>query len=131
MNRIPNEECASICGLFCGACPAFPDVCHGCFSDYVRECCKNCADHGFLDCAVSHNVTRCYECKEFPCDKLREFSTKPVINGICNHANVIPDSLRMKEVGVSQWIVEKIAEHTCPKCGKLINWFEMNTHNCD
>ena len=58
MNRIPNEECASICGLFCGACPAFPDVCHGCLSDYVRDCCKNCADHGFLDCAVSHNVTR-------------------------------------------------------------------------
>ena len=131
MKRTPNEECASICGLFCGACPAFPDNCHGCFSDFVRECCKNCADHGFFDCATSHSVTRCYECMEFPCDKLKEFSTKPIINGICNHANVIPDSIRMKEVGVSRWISEKIAEHKCPKCGELINWFEMTTHTCD
>ena len=36
----------------------------------VREGCRNCADHGFLDCAISHHVIRCYECEEFPCDKL-------------------------------------------------------------
>ena len=42
MKRIPDETCASICGLFCGACPAFPNECHGCFSDYVREGCKGC-----------------------------------------------------------------------------------------
>ncbi|MBQ8831557.1 MAG: DUF3795 domain-containing protein [Oscillospiraceae bacterium] len=131
MTRIPTEECASICGLFCGACPAFPEECHGCFSDFVRSCCKNCNTHGFLDCAANHGVTRCYECGEFPCDKLKEFSIKPVINGICNHANVIPDSLRMKEIGVSAWVSEKITEHLCPKCGRLINWFEMNTHNCN
>lgn len=131
MKRVPNEECASICGLFCGACPAFPDECNGCFSDFVREQCKNCADHKFLECATKHKVKRCYECKEFPCDKLKEFSAKPVINGICNHANVIKDSLRMKEVGISQWISEKITEHKCLKCGKLLNWFEMTTHTCD
>lgn len=130
MKRIPDEKCASICGLFCGACPSFPDECHGCFSDYVRQGCKNCADHGFLDCAVKHNVLRCYECTEFPCEKLEEFSTKPVINGICNHANVLPDSRRLKEIGVSQWVKEKIEEHKCPKCGELINWFEMNSHIC-
>lgn len=130
MQRVPDEKCASICGLFCGACPSFPDECHGCFSDFVREGCKGCTDHGFLDCAVRHNVTRCYECGEFPCTKLEEFSTKPVIRGICNHANVIPDSLRMKAVGISQWIREKTTEHTCPKCGRLINWFEMGTHIC-
>lgn len=102
MKRIPNEECASICGLFCGACPAFPDECHECFSDFVRDACKNCADHKFFECATKHNITRCYECDEFPCNKLKVFSTKPIINGICNHENVIKDSLRMKEVGVHQ-----------------------------
>ncbi len=40
MKRIPDEKCASICGLFCGACPSFPDECHGCMSDFVREGCK-------------------------------------------------------------------------------------------
>lgn len=130
MQRTPDEKCASICGLFCGACPSFPDECHGCLSEFVREGCKGCTDHGFLDCAIHNNVTRCYECGEFPCTKLKEFSTKPVINGICNHANVISDSLRMQAVGVSQWISEKIVEHKCPKCGRLINWFEMGTHIC-
>lgn len=130
MNRTPDEACASICGLFCGACPAFPQDCHGCLSDFVRDCCKNCSTHGFLDCARSHRVTRCYQCVEFPCEKLREFSTKPVINGICNHADVIPDSLRMKEVGLSRWLEEKTAQHTCPHCGRRITWFEKNTHTC-
>lgn len=131
MKRIPGVECASICGLFCGACPAFPDECHGCFSDFVREPCKNCTKHGFLECSSKHNVTRCYECNEFPCDKLKEFSTKPVINGICNNANVIPDLNQMKEMGVSNWINKKIKEHKCHKCGKLKNWYEIDTHICD
>ena len=130
MKRVPDESCASICGLFCGACPAFPDQCHGCFSDFVREGCRNCESHGFADCAARHQVRRCYECAEFPCQKLREFSTKPVINGICNHAKVIPDSLRMKEIGVPAWIQEKIGEHTCPNCGQLIDWFTRDTHIC-
>ena len=78
MKRIPVEKCASICGLFCGACPSFPDECQGCLSDFVREGCKGCADHGFLDCAVSHHVTRCYECGEFPCAKLKEFESNPL-----------------------------------------------------
>lgn len=128
IKRIPDEKCASICGLFCGTYPSFPDECHGCLSGFVRDGCRNCAKHGFLECATNHKVTRCYECKEFPCNKLKEFSTKPIINGVCNHAKVIPDSLRMKEVGVPQWVKEKIAEHTCPKCDKLLTWFEMPTH---
>ena len=130
MKRIPDENCASICGLFCGACPSFPDECHGCLSDYVRKGCQNCADHGFLDCAVSHGVRRCCECQDFPCEKLREFSTKPVINGICNHASVIPDSLRMREVGIPQWLREKTEQHKCPACGELITWFDMGSHRC-
>lgn len=130
MALVPDERCASICGLFCGACPSFPEECHGCLSDFVRESCKNCARHGFLDCAERHCVTRCYACEEFPCGRLKAFSAGPVIDGICNHANVIPDSVRMREVGVSQWIKEKTAEHTCPSCGKLLNWFEMRTHTC-
>lgn len=40
MKRIPDVECASICGLFCGACPAFPDECHGCFSDLFANLAK-------------------------------------------------------------------------------------------
>lgn len=130
VKRVPGAECASICGLFCGACPSYPDACHGCFSDFVRESCRGCKANGFLACAESHGVIRCYRCSEFPCQKLRDFSKAPVINGICNHADVIPDLQRMGEVGVERWIEEKISQHLCPHCGELINWFEMKTHTC-
>lgn len=130
MKRTPDEQCVAICGLFCGACPAYPEACHGCISDYVREGCRECKN-GFRDCAKAHSVSHCYSCPEFPCERLEEFSKGPIINGICNHANVIPDSMRLKDVGVSQWITEKTAEHKCPNCGELINWFEMTTHTCN
>lgn len=129
MKRIPDEKCAAICGLFCGACPSFPDNCHGCLSDYVRDVCRECK-HGFRDCAKAHNVSHCAQCVDFPCQRLEEFSHGPIINGVCNHANVIPDSVRMKQIGVSRWIDEQTERHLCPKCGQLISWFDMGSHNC-
>ena len=42
MRRAPDEQCAAICGLFCGACPAYLEECHGCMSDYVRDVCREC-----------------------------------------------------------------------------------------
>lgn len=129
MKRVPDEQCAAICGLFCGACPAYPEECHGCLSDYVREGCRECKN-GFRDCIKAHHVRRCYACSEFPCERLNTFSKGPIIHGICNHANVIPDSYRMREVGLAQWIAEQLARHTCPNCGALISWFEMGSHTC-
>ena len=129
MKRVPGEECAAICGLFCGACPAYPDECHGCLSDYDREGCRECKN-GFRDCVKAHHVSHCYACSGFPCERLDTFSKAPIINGICNHANVIPDSLRMGEVGLTQWVAEQLTRHTCPKCGELISWFDMKSHTC-
>lgn len=129
MKRVPDEQCIAICGLFCGACPAYPETCHGCMSDYVREGCRECKN-GFRDCVKVHNVHHCYACTEFPCERLDTFSQGPIINGVCNHANVIPDSYRLREVGTAQWIAEQLVRHTCPKCGELISWFDMESHTC-
>ena len=129
MKRIPDEKCVSICGLFCGACPSYPDDCHGCLSDYLRESCKECKN-GFRDCAGTHNVTRCCDCPQFPCGRLDAFSKGPVIDGVNNHANVLADISRQRKIGVTQWLSEKMAQHTCPKCGELITWYEMGSHNC-
>ncbi len=129
MKRIPDEKCASVCGLFCGACPSFPEECHGCLSDYVREGCRECKN-GFRKCASNHTVARCCERIEFPCQKLEKFSKYPVINGICNHANVISDLKRMKDIGILSCLKEQVDEFTCPECGELISWFDRNSHVC-
>ncbi|MEG2453598.1 MAG: DUF3795 domain-containing protein [Clostridia bacterium] len=121
----PNEDCAAICGLFCGTCPSFiKNSCGGCLS---KNCCCDCFN-GFKDCASENNVTRCYDCGKFPCEKLKDFSTRHIENGICHHKNVIKDLQEMKDVGVDLWVEKQTVAHTCKKCGRLIAW---NKKECD
>lgn len=123
---IPNKNTAAVCGLFCGTCPSYiENKCGGCLSD---NCCCDCFN-GFKDCALEHKVTRCYECTLFPCDNLREFSTKHIVKGICHHMNVIKDLQAMKDDGVDNWVAEQTAKHTCQKCGKMIAWCKKKC-NC-
>ena len=104
--RIPDENAAGICGLFCGTCPDYPDNCHGCYSDKVRS-----------------------NCVEFPCRRLVEFSKVHIVNGICHHENIIRDLNEMKAVGVANWVAEQTSAHTCPQCGELMWWCEK-PHVC-
>lgn len=126
---VPDEKTAAICGLFCGICPFYPEQCHGCLSDKLTAHCVTCPN-GFRDCAAEHGVIRCYECEGFPCGRLQEFSRHHIENGICHHAEVIPDLQRMKRDGVATWVEEKTREYTCPRCGELIYWMEKNSHQC-
>ncbi len=122
-----DENTAAICGLFCGDCGLYRNECYGCFSDKVAE---HCVDCDFRDCAKEHKVVRCYECKEFPCKKLKSFSTEHWENGICHHANVVSDLEYMKDHGVRTWVEKKIIESTCPYCGEVIYWYDKDTHTC-
>ena len=56
-------------------------------------------ESSFNEIVITGNpdVNKCYECKEFHCDKIKEFSIKPIINGVCNHEKVIQDFRRMKK----------------------------------
>ena len=88
-----HEKLVGICGLFCGDCPYYlagrlgdeeqlaalsrktglpiEDIqCDGCLSERVFEDCRTCK-HGFRTCAVQHEVTWCFQCGEFPCNRLR------------------------------------------------------------
>lgn len=124
-----STETAGICGLFCGTCQAFPDYCAGCLSDRVAAPCVQCS-HGFRDCAAEHQVTWCWECADFPCGRLEQFSKEHIVNGICHHAHVIDDLRLMKEIGVEAWVAQQTAQHTCPHCGNLIHWFESSCQVC-
>ena len=127
--RTPTAEAAGICGLFCGTCQAYPAHCHGCLSDFVAAPCVSCR-HGFRDCARQMGVTRCYECADFPCQRLEQFSREHIQNGICHHEHVLEDLRLMREIGVEAWVARQTKAHTCPQCGELILWFERDTHVC-
>lgn len=126
--RIPDENTAAICGLFCGTCPSYPEECHGCLSDFVRGDCVACAA-GFRACAKEHGVRRCFECAAFPCERLHAFSKVHIVNGICHHENVIRDLREMGETGVQSWVEKQTALHTCPLCGEMKLWCE-SPHIC-
>ena len=124
-----SSEVAGICGLFCGTCPAFPETCEGCLSDKVAEHCVDCVA-GFRNCSREHEVLRCYECTEFPCNRLEKFSHEHILNGVCHHTFVIDNLRRMKEAGIATWLEEQTAQTTCPECGEFIIWYETTCHNC-
>ena len=125
-----STDLAGICGLFCGTCPSFPEKCEGCLSDRLAEHCVNCR-FGFRVCAKEKGVTRCFECSDFPCDRLKSFIPVHVENDIVHHENIITDLRLMREIGVQNWVNQQVKDHTCPRCGKMIYWKDANTHNCN
>ena len=124
-----SNETAGICGLFCGTCQMFPEYCDGCLSDRVFSYCVQCR-HGFRDCAKEHQVTWCWECTAFPCERLEGFSKEHIVNGICHHEHVIEDLQYMKEHGVEAWVQMQEQTHRCSTCGTLMHWFEPNCQKC-
>ena len=130
MNKNYDVNCVSICGLFCGACPAYPHKCHGCLSDFLRESCRVCKN-GFRQCAAAHSVTHCYLCQNFPCDRIEKFSQGPFIDGINNHANVIADSQRLRQVGQEKWLKEQAEKFTCTNCNQPLTWYNIASHSCN
>jgi len=124
-----SNEIAGICGLFCGTCQAFPQYCGGCLSNRVAASCVRCS-HGFRDCAKEHQVAWCWECAEFPCGRLEQFSKEHIVNGICHHEHVIDDLYFMRVYGVEAWIEKQVKEHTCQQCGNFILWFEQECRHC-
>lgn len=126
----PGIETAAICGLFCGTCPSYPKGCGGCLSDNVAPGCDTCGS-GFRDCANLHHVIRCHECREFPCARLKSFSKKHIVNGICHHAHIMDDLTKMQEICVEAWVESQTDAHTCKSCGQLIPWFEKICPRCE
>ena len=154
-DKRPNQgarQLAGICGIYCGTCPRYPayrenDVeqlreisratgvpideirCDGCLSDRVFATCLECR-HGFRQCVGEKNVTWCFECHDFPCQRLRDFRHVHVVNGISHHVRVIEDLHYMKEHGVEQWAAEQERAGSCPNCGKRLYWFSRECPSC-
>lgn len=146
------EHLTGICGLYCGDCPYYLAprqddqaqlaalsragglpaeelICDGCLSDRVAPECRACK-HGFRACAAGHGVTWCFECHEFPCARLEEFSREHVVNGVCHHARVIADLAYLREHGPAAWVATQEKRSDCPSCGRRGYWFSTKCAAC-
>ena len=144
------RELVAICGLYCGTCPQWlayreKDVeqlerisqatsipieeirCDGCLSDKIFPHCVQC---GIRECAGEKKVTWCFQCDDFPCQRLRDFTDAHIVNGISHHANVLEDLQYMKMHGIEQWAEEQERAGRCPQCGKRLYWYSRKCPKC-
>jgi hypothetical protein len=147
-----KRKLVGICGIYCGTCPKYlapriPDEaylrqssmetgysvdeiqCDGCLSDRVYRDCVDCR-HGFRRCAQEKNVTWCFQCGDFPCQRLRGFLDIHVVNGISHHARLIEELQSMKDEGIDTWIEKQEESSCCRQCDKRLYWSDHQCPDC-
>ena len=144
MPREKKTPLLGICGVYCGACSiyrAYNDndealyqrnidkgiprdqvFCKGCGSNVVNEWCANC---DFRKCVNEKEIAYCFECEDFPCKKLVDFSkTRP-------HRTLgLRNFKQLKEMDIEGWLIQQEKRWTCSQCGKQLHWYSEKCSNC-
>lgn len=143
---------AGIYGLYCGTCPNYLAYqeddqvqlqkisqatglpvekirCDGCLSDILMPHCIECR-HGFRKCSAEKKVTWCFQCPEFPCQRLSNFKNVHIVDGISHHEHVIDELQYMKGHGIEEWAQKQDKAGRCPQCGKMLYWFARECPGC-
>lgn len=131
-----DNDLAAPCGIYCGACRqylllkknlleerGYKTGCKGC---RIRN--KKCA---FIrrDCALLRNkeISFCYECDEFPCQKLQKIDSQYQEK---YYVNLINNLNRIKKIGFEKWLKEQEKLYTCPECGGEICVHDAECYDC-
>ncbi len=147
-----KRRLVGICGIYCGTCPRYlaPRIqddaylkqtsretgysteeirCDGCLSEKVYPACIDCRA-GFRRCAKEKNITWCFQCPDFPCQRLRDFLDIHIVNEISHHAKLIEELQAMKDQGIDAWIEKQEKAGRCRGCGKMLYWYDLQCSNC-
>lgn len=134
--KIKEMNLAAPCGMYCGTCRGYllltkgllekrgyKSGCKGC---RIRD--KNCV---FIKkyCALirKKEIDFCFECEKFPCSK-RNRLDQMYINRY--NINFVENLLRIKEIGVKQWLKEQENKWKCPECGGNICVHDRECYDC-
>ncbi|MBD3214717.1 MAG: DUF3795 domain-containing protein [Candidatus Lokiarchaeota archaeon] len=87
------------CGIYCKTCPGVKAYgCRGCREEkgQIKDfpVCKT------YECVTEKGINFCYECKEFPCERLQ-----PIVNFeiFLPHNSKVYNSVMMKKLGIVKW----------------------------
>ena len=121
MNILGLYEKLSMCGLYCGGCKNFKEHlnCQGCRNE--KELVDDCPTR---ECCINKGYLHCGECIDFPCSVLNDFYN----DGIRHHELAFENILKIKKIGLDNWLLEQEEEHTC-LCGKRKFWFSSKCSN--
>ncbi len=87
------------CGIYCKKCPGIKVYsCKGCREQQGQV--KNFPICKTYECVIGKGYNFCYECDEFPCEKLQ-----PIVNFeiFMPHNSKIYNLLMIKKLGISKW----------------------------
>jgi len=82
------------------------DGCRGSLETHWSSDCK------MMQCAKKRDIQYCFQCRDFPCTVLEEFSS----DGISHHKRTVKNLERMKGVGIDAWIEEQGRKGKCVFC---------------
>jgi len=80
--------------------------CRGSLTDHWSPDCK------MMLCAGKKEVQYCFQCKDFPCKILNEFSS----DGVPHHKRTVENLKKMQEIGVDAWVREQKRKGQCVFC---------------
>jgi len=95
--------------------------CNGCLSDNLFMHCQQCE---IRDCVKGKGYTGCYECDEFPCQYIEDFSMSVGKKVILRSIPYI------KEHGVEKWVRDEEARYFCPECGNKVFRGAVKCNQC-
>ena len=140
-----KKERIGYCGLYCGCCiiyRAYHDrnlglfeeapvhfrhrfdlenasqeqiACNGCRSPKPFAYCDTCQ---IRRCAQAKQLEWCFECEDFPCQRLYQFESfwrMPLIGNL--HL--------IRKLGVDKWMARQEKEWICDSCGNRLHWFSF------
>jgi len=83
--------------------------CEGCGGPLEFHWSSDCK---MMLCAKEKGLRFCFQCEDFPCSEVKEFS----VDGVPHHKKTIENAKRMKEVGIEAWIEEQKRKGQCVFC---------------
>ena len=121
-----QEQMIAPCGMNCSICSGYLALKHDIKSKGLKfPYCEGCRPRdrkcAFLkkrcDLLMNDKVKYCYECKEYPCDKLKAIDKRYKTNF---RMSMIENLEFIKEKGMDKFLKQQRKRWKCPKCGDTI-----------
>jgi len=103
-----EEWDVSVCGLNCIKCKKYiSNECRKCRGRLEAQPSPKCE---ILTCATEKGHQYCFECDEFPCRKVDDYSS----DGYAHHKQTVENMKKIKEIGLENWIAKQEKCMFCP-----------------
>jgi len=121
-----SKELVAPCGMNCAICSGYLALKHEVKTKGIRmPYCKGCRPRGKI-CAflkkkcellLNNKVRFCYECKNFPCDKLLHLDKR---YRTYFRMSMVENLKTIKEEGIQEFLKMEEEKWKCPECGGVI-----------